>query len=82
VLKIKITQRLMPVIPVLGSQRQEDRKFKTIWAPVAHTYNLSYSEDRDQEDRGSKQTLGDSSQDPISKIPNTKKRAGSNPQYH
>jgi hypothetical protein len=32
VLKIKITQRHMPVIPVLGSQRQEDRKFKTIWA--------------------------------------------------
>jgi hypothetical protein len=72
----------MPVIPVLGSQRQEDHKFKTIWAPVAQTYKPSYSEDRDQEDRGLSQTLGNSSRDPISKIPKTKKRVGSNPQYH
>jgi hypothetical protein len=46
---------------------------------VAQTYNPSYSGGRDQEDRGSKPAWTSSSQDPISKIPNTKKgwRSGS-----
>jgi hypothetical protein len=43
-----------------------------IWA---HTYNPSYSEDRDQEDRGSKSAWANSLQDPISKNP-SQKRAG------
>jgi hypothetical protein len=34
---------------------------------VAHTYNPSYSRDRDQEDRGLKPAQENSSQDPISK---------------
>jgi hypothetical protein len=36
-------------------------------APVAHTYNPSYSGGRDQEDQGSKPARANSSQDPISK---------------
>jgi hypothetical protein len=40
---------------------------------VAHSCNNpSYSGDRDQEDQGSKQTLANSSQDPISKNPSQK----------
>jgi hypothetical protein len=42
-------------------------------APVAHAYNPSYSGGRDWEDCSSKPTQGRSSQDPISKMPNTKK---------
>jgi hypothetical protein len=38
-------------------------------APVAHTYNPSYSGGRDQEDHGLKPGQGNSSQDPISKMP-------------
>jgi hypothetical protein len=40
---------------------------------VAHTCNSSYSEGRDQDNRGSKLAQADSSQDPISKIPITEK---------
>jgi hypothetical protein len=40
---------------------------------VAHTCNLSYLRGRDQKDCGSKLAWVNSSQDPISKIPNTKK---------
>jgi hypothetical protein len=40
-------------------------------APVAHTYNPSYLGGRDQENRGLKPAPGNSSQDPISKMPNT-----------
>jgi hypothetical protein len=43
--------------------------------PVAHAYNPSYSGSRDQEDHNSKPAWVNSSQDPILKIPNTK-RAG------
>jgi hypothetical protein len=43
---------------------------------VAHAYNSSYSGGREQEDCGLKPTSANSSQDPISKIPNTKKWAG------
>jgi hypothetical protein len=39
---------------------------------VAHACNPSYSRGRDQEDNGSKLVQTNSSQDPISKIPNTK----------
>jgi hypothetical protein len=42
-------------------------------APVAHAYNPSDLGGRDQEDRGSKPARANSSQDPISKIPITKK---------
>jgi hypothetical protein len=41
-----------------------------------HTCNPSYSGGRDQEDHSSKPTWANSSRDPISKKPNTKKRAG------
>jgi hypothetical protein len=43
---------------------------------VAHTYNPSYVEGRDQEDHGSKPAWANSSQGPISKISIIKKRAG------
>jgi hypothetical protein len=43
---------------------------------VAHTYNPVYSGGRDQEDHNSKPAQANSSQDPISKIPNTKKAVG------
>jgi hypothetical protein len=44
-------------------------KLKTIsgQAPVAHTYNSSYSRGSDQEDHGSKPAQANSSRDPISK---------------
>jgi hypothetical protein len=43
------------------------------WAQVAHTCNASYSGGRDQEDHDSKPAQANSSQDPISKKPFTKK---------
>jgi hypothetical protein len=46
------------------------------WAPVAHSYNPSYSGGRDQEDCGLKLAQANSLRDPISKIPNTKRDAG------
>jgi hypothetical protein len=57
---------------------------------VAHACNPSYSGDRDQEDHSSKSAQANSSQDPISKIPNTKRAGGEaqcvgpefKPQYH
>jgi hypothetical protein len=50
-----------------------DFKKNTIsWMPVAYIYNPSYSEGRDQEDHGSKPARANSSQDPISKMPNAK----------
>jgi hypothetical protein len=42
---------------------------------VAHSCNPSYAVGRDQEDRGLKPALANSSQDPVSKTLNTK-RAG------
>jgi hypothetical protein len=42
-------------------------------APVAHACNPSYSRGRNQEDHGSKPVQANSSGDPISKIPTTKK---------
>jgi hypothetical protein len=45
--------------------------------PVAHTCNPSYSGSRDEKDGGLKSAQGNSSWDPISKIPSTKQnRAG------
>jgi hypothetical protein len=41
--------------------------------PVAHTCNPRYSGGRDQENRGSKPAWANSSEDPISKKPITKK---------
>jgi hypothetical protein len=45
---------------------------------VAHTYNPSYSGGRDQEGHGLKEkpAQGNSSRDPLSKIPITKKAGG------
>jgi hypothetical protein len=43
---------------------------------VAHTCNPSYSGGRDQEDHGSKPAQANSSQDPVLKIPNTKRAGG------
>jgi hypothetical protein len=43
---------------------------------VALAYNPSYSGSRDQEDWGLKPAQTNSSQDPISKIPNTKRAGG------
>jgi hypothetical protein len=43
------------------------------WAPVAYACNPSYSGGRDQEDCGSKPAWANSSQDPTSKIPITKR---------
>jgi hypothetical protein len=40
---------------------------------VTHTYNSVYSGDRDQEDNSLKPALGNSLQDPILKISNTKR---------
>jgi hypothetical protein len=42
------------------------------WAPVAHAYNLSYSGDRDQEDRSLKPAWANSSRDLVFRIPTTK----------
>jgi hypothetical protein len=57
---------------------------------VAHACNPSYSGGRDQEDHGSKLTLANSLQDPISKKTFTKRNGGVahcvgpdfEPQYH
>jgi hypothetical protein len=46
------------------------------WVPVAHACTPSYLGGRDQEDPSSKQTQANSLQDPISKIPNTKRVDG------
>jgi hypothetical protein len=46
------------------------------WALVTHAYNPSYSKGRDQEDCSLKSAQGSSLQDPISKIPNTKRASG------
>jgi hypothetical protein len=46
---------------------------KELKSPVAHAYNPSYSGGRDQEDHSLKPAQANSSQDPISKKPNTKK---------
>jgi hypothetical protein len=40
---------------------------------MAHAYNPSYSRGREQEDHRSKLVQANNSQDPIAKIPNTKK---------
>jgi hypothetical protein len=42
------------------------------WVPVAHACNPSYSGGRDQDNCSLKSAWANSSQDPISKIPNTK----------
>jgi hypothetical protein len=43
------------------------------WVPVAHTYNSSYLEGRNQEDHGTKPTQANNFQDPTSKIFSTKR---------
>jgi hypothetical protein len=45
-------------------------------APVAHTYNTSYSGRRDQEDHSSKPTRGNSLRDAILKKNHHKNKAG------
>jgi hypothetical protein len=50
-----------------------DKSFKQSgWELVAHSCNPTYSEGRDQEDRGSKSAWANSSQNPILKTPITK----------
>jgi hypothetical protein len=49
---------------------------------VAHVYNPSYLGGRDQEDHHSKLAQENSSQDPISKIPNEKRDWWSGSSYH
>jgi hypothetical protein len=56
---------------VRGSNNSIARK--QCLAPLAHTYNPSYSGGRDQEDRGSNPAQANSSQDPISKQNHHKK---------
>jgi hypothetical protein len=46
------------------------------WAPMAHACNPSYSGRREQEDHSSKPAWANSLQNPISKIPNTKRAGG------
>jgi hypothetical protein len=48
-------------------------KKEKFWVPVAHACNPSYWEGRDEEDHSSRPAQANSSQDPISQIPNTKK---------
>jgi hypothetical protein len=43
------------------------------WAPMVHVFNPSYSGGRDQKNHGSKSAQGNSSWDPTSKKPITKK---------
>jgi hypothetical protein len=57
-------------------RHQKKKKKKTSQVPVAHTCNPSYSGGRNQEDRGSKPAWANSSQDPISRIPITKRAGG------
>jgi hypothetical protein len=49
------------------------QKLKWSQVPVAHPCNSSYSGGRDQEDHSSKPAQANSSRDPISKKPITKK---------
>jgi hypothetical protein len=42
----------------VGLYQKKKQKTRNSQAPVAHTYNPSYSEGRDQEDRSSKPALG------------------------
>jgi hypothetical protein len=46
------------------------------WVPVAHACNPSCSGGSNQEDRSLKPAQANSSQDPISKLPNTKSAGG------
>jgi hypothetical protein len=50
--------------------------FKCSRVLVAHACNPSCSEGRNQEDQSSEPAQANSSRDPISKIPNTKKAGG------
>jgi hypothetical protein len=60
------------------------------WVLMAHTCNPSYSGGRNEEDPSSKPDWENSSWDPISKIPNTRRAGGVaqgvgpefKPQYH
>jgi hypothetical protein len=52
------------------------KNFFNSWAPVAHACNPSYSGGRDQEEHSLKPAWANSSQNPISKIPNTKRASG------
>jgi hypothetical protein len=53
---------------------QGSSKTSLAQAPVAHTYNPSYSGGRDEEDQGSKPAWANSLQDPILKQSFTKKK--------
>jgi hypothetical protein len=61
------------IISVTWEVEMRGPKFEASWAQVVHTYNPSYSGGRDQEDHSSKPARANSSWDPISKLPITKK---------
>jgi hypothetical protein len=54
-------------------KKLQPRTVRNRLVPVAHSCNPRYSGGRDQEDQGSKPAWGNSSNDPISKKPITKK---------
>jgi hypothetical protein len=56
-----------------GTAKKKEKTKLLSWALVAHTCDPSYSEDRDQEDHGSKPAQANSTSDPISKNPSQKK---------
>jgi hypothetical protein len=64
--------KILSLIPSI----KKKKKKKKSQARVAQARNPSYSGGRDQEDRGPKLAWASSLQDPISKIPNTKRTGG------
>jgi hypothetical protein len=64
--------------PLFHKKKKKELFLKVIyhWAPVAHAYNPSYSESRDQEDHSSKPAWANSLGDPISKKPSQNRAGG------
>jgi hypothetical protein len=64
-------------VVIMTSRYLHDRagikKCLSCWALIAHICNPSYSRGRDQEDQGLKPSQANSSKDPITKKPTTKK---------
>jgi hypothetical protein len=76
------TSRAHNLVRITQSSREKKvyyyyfKTFQRSQVLVAYTCNLSYSGGRDQEDCGSRPAQANSSQDPISKIYNTKMTGG------
>jgi hypothetical protein len=60
-------------LDLIPSTTKKERDKEKIWVPVAHALNPSSSGGRDWEDCSLRPAQANSSQEPISKIPNTKK---------